>query len=117
MDALICLTVIRKHFTEHPYSRNVELERQVELRCLSPEGIPAPEVSWMKNNVLIEPKKETNFIISSEGHLLIVQARLADMGNFTCIAENVAGKRVSDTALLTVFGEFPHLQLYIMYII
>jgi Immunoglobulin I-set domain len=99
------LTVIRKHFTEHPYSRSVELERQVELRCLAPEGIPPPEISWMRNGVPIDPKKETNFIISSEGHLLIVQARLVDMGNYTCVVENVAGKRTSDTALLTVVGK------------
>jgi len=103
------LTVIRKHFTEHPYSRSVELERQVELRCLAPEGIPPPEISWMRNGVPIDPKKETNFIISSEGHLLIVQARLVDMGNYTCVVENVAGKRTSDTALLTVVGKLSSL--------
>ena len=106
------LTVIRKHFTEHPYSRSVELERQVELRCLAPEGIPPPEISWMRNGVAIDPKKETNFIISSEGHLLIVQARLVDMGNYTCVVENVAGKRTSDTALLTVVGKLSSLCSY-----
>ena len=101
-----CCLVIRKHFTEHPYSRSVELERQVELRCLAPEGVPPPDVTWMRNGVVVEPKKEgSNLIVSSEGHLLVVQARLADMGNYTCVAENVAGKRVSDTAVLTVLGK------------
>jgi leucine-rich repeat transmembrane protein FLRT len=90
----------------------VELERQVELRCLAPEGIPPPEISWMRNGVPIDPKKETNFIISSEGHLLIVQARLVDMGNYTCVVENVAGKRTSDTALLTVVGKLSSLCSY-----
>ncbi|KAK4045774.1 hypothetical protein OUZ56_033738 [Daphnia magna] len=95
--------VIRKHFTENPYSRSVELERQVELRCLAPEGIPPPDVTWQKNGVPVEPKREgSNLIVSSEGHLLVVQARLADMGNYTCVSENVAGKRISDTAILTV---------------
>lgn len=60
----------------------------------------------MRNGVVVEPKKEgSNLIVSSEGHLLVVQARLADMGNYTCVAENVAGKRVSDTAVLTVLGK------------
>ena len=102
---LLLLLVIRKHFTEHPYSRSVELERQVELRCLAPEAVPPAEVAWTRNGAPIEPKKEPNFIISSEGHLLIVQARLADMGNYTCHADNVAGRRLSDTALLTVVGQ------------
>ena len=41
-------------------------------------------------------------IISNEGSLLINEVRLADSGNYTCIAENVAGKRSSDPAELTV---------------
>ena len=78
----------------------------MELRCLAPEGIPPPDVTWLRNGQAVEPKKEgSNLIISSEGHLLVVQARLADMGNYTCVSENVAGKRVSDTAILTVFGK------------
>lgn len=104
---LLHFSVIRKHFTENPYSRSVELERQVELRCLAPEGIPPPDVTWQKNGVPVEPKREgSNLIVSSEGHLLVVQARLADMGNYTCVSENVAGKRVSDTAILTVLGTY-----------
>jgi leucine-rich repeat transmembrane protein FLRT len=112
---LLFFLVIRKHFTENPYSRSVELERQVELRCLAPEGIPPPDVTWQKNGVPVEPKKEgSNLIVSSEGHLLVVQARLADMGNYTCVSENVAGKRISDTAILTVLGTYhsPSLKNY-----
>jgi len=56
--AKVIVAFIRKHFTEHPYSRSVELERQVELRCLAPEGIPPPEISWMRNGVPIDPKKD-----------------------------------------------------------
>jgi hypothetical protein len=79
----------------------------VELRCLAPEGIPPPDVTWQKNGVTVEPKKEgSNLIVSSEGHLLVVQARLADMGNYTCVSENVAGRRISDTAVLTVLGTY-----------
>ena len=79
----------------------------MELRCLAPEGIPPPDVSWLRNGLPIEPKKEgSNLIVSNEGHLLVVQARLADMGNYTCVAENVAGRRLSDTAVLTVLGKY-----------
>lgn len=74
---------------------------------MAPEGIPAPEITWLRNGVPVETRKESSssgLIVSGEGHLLIAQARLADMGNYTCVAENVAGKRLSDTAVLTVFG-------------
>ena len=84
----------------------MELERQIELRCLAPEGIPPPDVTWLRNGVPVEPKKEgSNLTVSSKRHLLVVQARLADVGNYTCVSENVAGKRLSDTAVLTVFGK------------
>ena len=77
------------------------------LLLLLLKGVPAPQVSWLRNNVAVDPSKESNLIVSSEGHLLIVQARLSDMGNYTCVAENVAARRLSDTALLTVFGKLP----------
>lgn len=31
-----------------------------------------------------------------------------DMANYTCVAENVAGKRISEAALLTVYGKLFH---------
>lgn len=29
------------------------------------------------------------------------------MANYSCVAENIAGKRISEPALLTVYGKFP----------
>lgn len=38
--------------------------------------------------------------------ILIVSGFLfQDMANYTCVAENLAGKRISGPALLTVFGK------------
>lgn len=62
----------------------------------------------------IEP--DNNMIVSSEGNLLIGQARLQDTANYTCVAENVAAKRLSDPALLTVYGKFGGV-LYSTYIL
>lgn len=95
---------LKKPFTSIPYSVSVETDRNVELRCLPPDGVPPPRVYWLRNNVLIEP--DNNMIVSSEGNLLIGQARLQDTANYTCVAENVAAKRLSDPALLTVYGKF-----------
>jgi len=95
---------LKKPFTSVPYSVSVETDRNVELRCLPPDGVPPPRVYWLRNNVQIEP--DNNMIVSSEGNLLIGQARLQDTANYTCVAENVASKRLSDPALLTVYGEY-----------
>ncbi|KXJ73695.1 hypothetical protein RP20_CCG015237 [Aedes albopictus] len=32
---------------------------------------------------------------------------MQDMANYTCVAENIAGKRVSDPVSLTVYGKCP----------
>lgn len=29
-----------------------------------------------------------------------------DMANYTCVAENIAGRRESDVAVLSVYGKF-----------
>ncbi|XP_065574242.1 netrin receptor UNC5C-like isoform X2 [Artemia franciscana] len=100
--AKIIVAFIKKYFIENPYSTSVELEKQVQLRCLPPEGVPLPEVSWRKNGSPIDPATVMNYIISNEGHLLIVQATLADVGNYTCVADSLAGQRISDVATLTV---------------
>ena len=101
-------TDLKKQFDSPPYSQNVEMDRQVQIRCHPPPGVPPPQVYWLKNGLPLEP--DTNVIVSTEGHLLVSQARLQDTANYTCVAENIAAKRISDPALLTVYGTF-HLAL------
>ena len=76
----------------------------MELRCIPPDGNPVAELSWTKNGVTVDPKQDPNYIISNEGNLLIVAAKLSDMANYSCVAENVANRRVSPPARLTVYG-------------
>lgn len=76
----------------------------MEMRCIPPAGVPPAKVYWLRNNVPLE-QGDTNIILSNEGHLLISQARLQDTANYTCVAENIAAKRQSDPAMLTVYGK------------
>lgn len=94
---------LKKTFESPPYSLSVEVDRQAEIRCHPPVGMPIPRVYWLRNGAPLEP--DTNIIVSSEGHLLVNQARLQDTANYSCVAENIAARRVSDPALLTVYGE------------
>jgi len=68
------------------------------------------QVFWLKNGELIDVQRDVNFIVSNEGSLILNQARLTDTGNYTCGAQNLASKRVSDCAILTVYGK--HISLF-----
>jgi leucine-rich repeat transmembrane protein FLRT len=62
------------------------------------------QVFWIKDGEQIDVKKVINYIISNEGNLIITQARLIDMGNYTCGATNIASTRLGESATLTVYG-------------
>jgi leucine-rich repeat transmembrane protein FLRT len=64
-------------------------------------------VFWIKDGRELNVKEDVNYIISSEGSLIISQARLQDTGNYTCGAQNMASRRTSDSAGLVVFREYP----------
>ena len=82
--------------------------KQGELRCHPPKGRPkATVLGWLRNGEEINTVEDTNFIISSSGNLLVSQAKLTDTANYSCIAGNVARKRVSEPALVTVYSESP----------
>ena len=99
-------TDLKKAFHTPPFSDRVEVDQTVELRCVPPDGNPTPQLSWTKNGVPVDPKQDPNYIISNEGNLLIAAAKLSDMANYSCVAENVATRRVSTPARLTVYGTY-----------
>ena len=96
---------LKKHFEVPPYSQQVSRGGQVEMRCHPPKGRPAPAITWLQNDRPIDPTSDKNFIVTGEGHLIVVAARLSDTNNYTCVAENVASKRFSDPATITVYGK------------
>ncbi|KAJ0180082.1 hypothetical protein K1T71_004673 [Dendrolimus kikuchii] len=99
--ATIELAYIKKHFTVAPKSQLVKQYTSVTLRCEPPPAAPFAQLYWLKNGAPLVA--DDNVQISKEGDLLIKQATLLDMANYTCVAENLAGKRISEPALLTVF--------------
>ncbi|KAF0301460.1 Netrin receptor UNC5C [Amphibalanus amphitrite] len=100
----VTVAYLKKSFATAPLPDSVQVDQTVEMRCKPPSGEPTPSISWTKNGVTIDPKQDPNYIISKEGNLLIVAAKLSDMANYSCVAENVANRRVSPPARLTVFA-------------
>lgn len=100
---IIKLAYLKRRFNREPISKFVKIESTVQLQCLPPDGQPPPEVFWLKDGQLVDFAKDDNYIMSNDNSLIINQARLSDMGNYTCGAQNLASKRLSASAMLTVF--------------
>ncbi|XP_076246719.1 netrin receptor UNC5C isoform X2 [Calliopsis andreniformis] len=119
--ATVEVAYLKKHFLSPPYSLSVEAGRNAELRCTPPLGVPQPKVYWLKNGSPLEtittstplssipdsiPNEVSsvgNFVQTAEGHLILGEAELRHQGNYSCVAENIAARRVSEPAVLTVY--------------
>ncbi|CAH0407582.1 unnamed protein product [Chilo suppressalis] len=98
--ATIELAYIKKHFSESPQSQLVKQYAGVTFRCDPPPAAPFAQLYWLKNGSPVVV--DDNVQITKEGYLVIKQASLLDMANYTCVAENLVGKRISDPAQLKV---------------
>lgn len=113
---------LKKHFLSPPYSLSVEVGHNAELRCSPPLGVPSPKVYWLRNGSPLETaaagaasisadanpnemSSAAGFVQSADGHLLLGETELRHQGNYSCVAENIAARRVSEPAVLTVYGK------------
>ena len=102
---LFSVSDLKKQFEVPPYSQQVAKGAQVEVRCHPPRGKPTPRVYWLQNGRKIDPNQDKNFLVTAEGHLIVVAARMTDSANYSCVAENIASTRTSDSATITVYGK------------
>ncbi|ESO83263.1 hypothetical protein LOTGIDRAFT_236713 [Lottia gigantea] len=93
---------LKKEFKTVPKSKSAPIGSKVEFSCEGPAGQPFPMISWHKNGKKVNTQKDKNFIVNDRGMLIIRRLRQKDLGEYTCIARNIAAKRVSSPATLTI---------------
>ncbi|CAF1088064.1 unnamed protein product, partial [Didymodactylos carnosus] len=93
------------NFDWEPLRTDAVLGKSTELRCRPPIGNPYPKVSWLKDGQSVEINRSGRFILSGENSLLIGQVKQSDSGNYTCVAENIAGKYSSEPAELIIHDD------------
>lgn len=92
-----------KNFILSPPSARIEPGFPLELKCTLPGATPPAVRSWQRNGFPIEPSPA--ILITQDGNLIIHSAKVQDSGNYTCVAKNIAGKRVSPPAPVLVRSE------------
>ncbi|VDN05777.1 unnamed protein product [Thelazia callipaeda] len=80
-----------------------EVEEGDELKwSVHVTGDPVPKITWLRDGVIIPNCNEVQLIDEGNGvhSIIIVKVELADSGQFTCLAENIAGEARSTADLV-----------------
>uniref|UniRef100_A0A182KA21 Ig-like domain-containing protein n=1 Tax=Anopheles christyi TaxID=43041 RepID=A0A182KA21_9DIPT len=91
---------IKKQISISPKIVRVATGGRAELNCIA-NATPAAKVVWLKNGVPVHANPP--FVLLADSSLLIARVEIQDMANYTCVAENIAGKRVSEPVPITVY--------------
>ncbi|XP_012591877.2 hemicentin-1 [Microcebus murinus] len=81
-----------------PSVANVIEGQQLTLPCTLLAGNPIPERRWIKNSAMLV--QNPYITVRSDGSLHIERVQLQDVGEYTCVASNVAGTNNKTTSVV-----------------
>ncbi len=68
------------------------LNEPAVLECEVVNAVPSANISWYKDNDLLNPKGSSNLDVQQGGQVLYIpKVQVADSGRYTCVALNIAG--------------------------
>ncbi|XP_055548298.1 netrin receptor unc-5-like [Wyeomyia smithii] len=98
--ATIQVAYIKRQISISPKTVRVEMGGRAEIVC-NVNATPVAKINWHKNGAPLVGNPP--MLITVEDKVLIAHVTMQDMANYTCVAENIAGKRVSDPVSFTVY--------------
>ena len=103
-------SVGERRTVEHTVGGNVTIleGRNLLLRC-PVEGVPTPSTRWLFDGSPVQVS-DTLQIDEDTGNLTIIEMTQDDVGEYSCVATNIAGETV-EVSYTTVIGEFILMQV------
>ena len=103
-------------FTKRPQNVTVKAGAEAQLVCAA-EGQPKPTISWQKDagyDHFPAAQERRMHVIPADDHFFIFHVKLADEGNYSCIATNEAGTIVANVTL-SVLRKLINSRSYLLY--
>ncbi|VDD82880.1 unnamed protein product [Mesocestoides corti] len=85
--------------TDGPQNQVTSVGESVIMQCKIPRGLPTPIITWFHNTEPVQSSKRITFV---DGNLHIADVQRRDAGTYQCEVRNRAGRRESQSAVLTV---------------
>ena len=102
----LVLLVIKDDFRQEPVNTTIPMSALAKLYCKPPSGKPEPEVIWLHNGKAVVPSDRIQ--VQENGDLIINSVTTQDGGEYVCVAQNRAGRKLSSSAVLKVLGNECH---------
>uniref|UniRef100_A0A1Y9IUY8 Netrin receptor UNC5 n=1 Tax=Anopheles minimus TaxID=112268 RepID=A0A1Y9IUY8_9DIPT len=97
---IIQVATIKKQISISPKIVRVATGGRADLNCIA-NATPAAKVVWLKNGVPVQANPP--YVLPTDSTLMIARVEIQDMANYTCVAENIAGKRESEPVPIIVY--------------
>lgn len=96
------IATIGDEFQLSPLDVTVAQSDSARLACVAPPAHPSAVITWQHNGQPVRVTETSRAQLLPSGGLVINDVRHHDQGRYTCVAQNLAGVRESQPAVLTV---------------